>query len=65
MNIRVFLKAPVEYEAKKAVTVWELDKVMYGLEEVMAEFNDRRGHGKPALAGLCGPGGRRLRNARR
>jgi hypothetical protein len=37
---RVFLKPPPGYEAEYPGSLWELDKVMYGLEEAMVEFDD-------------------------
>ncbi len=37
---KVFLKPPAEYRPEMEDSVWELDKVMYGLEEAMVEFDD-------------------------
>jgi hypothetical protein len=37
---KVFLKPPVEYRPETEERVWQLDKVMYGLEEAMDEFDD-------------------------
>ena len=37
---KVFLKPPAEYKPEMEDSVWELDKVMYGLEEAMVEFDD-------------------------
>ncbi len=36
---KVFLKPPREYHGEMEGSAWELDKVMYGLEEAMVEFD--------------------------
>ncbi len=37
---KVFLKPPPKYLAEMEDSVWELDKVMCGLEEAMVELDD-------------------------
>ncbi len=37
---KVFLRPPVEYRPEMEERIWQLDKVMYGLEVAMAEFDD-------------------------
>ncbi len=57
---RVFLEAPVKYEAKKADAVWEFEKAMYSLEEAAVEFHD---HFDSTVAGNRPLGGRPRREA--